>query len=331
MSTIPSAVRQQAEKAAAMINQLAGQGDPSAQPQPQPSDPGAFTPPVQPQAPAQPQPPEPPSVPSQVSPDSAGQEHDWKKRFSQYKAHADQEIARLREQDGRRAQQMQQLQEEMQNLRTQLEEAKQAGGPVAGVPNGLLTADEVEAIGLENLGIVQRVVQAAVQSATQGIESKVTQVAKTQEQLEAERAQAQNRERQMRFEARLDGALTDWRKADSDPGFELWMQELDPLSGRPRGEIFNAAYREFDVERVASFYRTWLAAQEAPDPRLTQGVVPPSAPQPDQHVITPNGRIWSRADIKQFYKDRGLGKYTPEEGRELELDIFAAQREGRVR
>jgi hypothetical protein len=74
----------------------------------------------------------------------------------------------------------------------------------------------------------------------------------------------------------------------------------------------------------------------APQKRLEEFVAPGS-PKPSA-AGTQDGsgkRVWSRAEISKFYKDRQDGKYaTPskkDEGLRLEADIFAAQREGRIR
>jgi hypothetical protein len=44
-------------------------------------------------------------------------------------------------------------------------------------------------------------------------------------------------------------------------------------------------------------------------------------------------RVWSRAEITKFYSDVQAGKYkaNPERRKALEADIFAAQREKRIR
>jgi hypothetical protein len=44
-------------------------------------------------------------------------------------------------------------------------------------------------------------------------------------------------------------------------------------------------------------------------------------------------RVWTRAEIAQFYRDKSAGRFAKREAhaKKLEEDIFAAQREGRVR
>ena len=99
-------------------------------------------------------------------------------------------------------------------------------------------------------------------------------------------------------------------------------------------ELYHIAGNAGDANRVADLQLKWTTTNKpkaAPasfeqkvTPDRMRGVQPPSSPQTGD-------RVWTGQEIKDFYQAKMKGQYTQEEASRLERDIFAAQREGRIR
>lgn len=260
----------------------------------------------------------------QQAPDSSGQVHDWKLRFTNYKANADREIANLRNGMG-------QLQAQLQAAVKQLEEVKQAKDRENSrvLPPELLSEDEREMLGEENLAIVAKVADAKAQAKVTAMEGTIKRL---EEQLAFYAGREQQRDQRAAvktLEEKMTEAYDGWKKVDNDPAFAAWMSEVDPLTGKPRDYLFKAAQRSGDVERMADFYRKYGEGKGARDPR--QNLLTPAG-RPG--VNEPQGgRVWSQRDVAEFYAKIRRGEFRGREAERqaLEADLFAAQREGRVR
>lgn len=145
---------------------------------------------------------------------------------------------------------------------------------------------------------------------------------------------------EQQFWSDLTSYVPNWREVNDDVGFQSWLLEVDPLTGKDRQTYLEEAQRSLDVNRVSAFFRTWLestgrapVAQPSPNPAnelerqvapgRSRGVGASSVKQPKTY--TPD-------DIRKFFDDVRSGKY---KGREqerdrIERDIFSAQRDGRI-
>lgn len=257
-------------------------------------------------------------------PDASGQVHDWKLRFTNYKASADREISTLRHGVG-------QLQAQVQALAGQLEEARKQTQQQQAVvvPPDLLSDSEKDMLGEENLAIVAKVADAKAKGQIAELQGTIKRL---EEQLSFYAGREHKRDQMAAaatLQERLTAAYPSWQKVDQDPAFELWMREVDPLTGRPRDHFFKVAHQAGDVSRLAAFYREYGEKRGA-DPR--EAMVMPNS-RPSAEAPPAKGKTWARSEIAEFYERVRRGEYNakPQEKAALEADIFAAQREGRVR
>lgn len=260
----------------------------------------------------------------QQAPDASGQVHDWKLRFTNYKANADREISTLRQSVGG-------LQAQLQAAVKQLEEVQQAQTRAqAGlVPNDLLSAEEKDLLGEENLAVVAKVADAKAQAQVSALMNEIKAL-KDQLSFYTQREVKRDQQAQAQtLEELLTKAYQNWRQVDNDPAFAAWMSEVDQITGRPREYFFRIARQSGDVPRLAAFYREY-GEKRAADPRealiTPQGRTGGNEPQN-------SGRVWSQAAINEFYAQvrRGDFRGKEQDRRALEADLFAAQREGRIR
>jgi len=311
---LPKQVVENARRADAVLAGVNGQGQPPVEDAPQ----NPTMQPVQ-------------AVPA-GQPDAAGVEHDWQKRFGSFKASADATIHQQREDLTAANRREQEMQERIDALEVRnLEEDVAAPIDITG---GLLSEDEINLFGDANVKIVLKIVNMVVQETVgraQTHQAKQAQASeKRRDQLNSAKTQETNRVED--FKTKLAQVVPDWPTIDNDPGFNTWMSQVDTVSGSIRSTLMVAAFRTHDVGRVAEFYNEFTATQNPPDPRLNQVVpnaVPNSGVPPDVNQGTAGKKIWTTAEIGDFYsaKRRGQFQNKEDEARAIEIEIFAAQKD----
>lgn len=138
------------------------------------------------------------------------------------------------------------------------------------------------------------------------------------------------------FYNRLSELCPTWRAINADERFNTWLAESDGLSGIARSNFLTNAYDTRDAD-TASRYFNQFAAIATPSPHnlnpaneidLIPELAGGSGPTGGQGAKA----IYTPATIQQFFKDKGLGKWKGKEAEAdaIELDIFAAQKEGRI-
>lgn len=347
---VPAAVREAAEAAAALHKAAYPQPEPPEQPDGQPEQPPAPDHPGEPDgevppAPAhvsqQQLPPSQPEVPKRPAPD-AGETGSWEHRYLSMKGRFDQSQQTI----GQMQETMSQLGDELQRTQHALQLARRGDRPQQRRPQPqqrAITPQDVEAYGPEFIDVVTRAARDAVAPDL----NQVTQQVRQTSQQAAMVAQ-------QRMEADLDSRVPDWRQINVSPRFKQWMSLRDVYSNEVRRDLIGVAAKAADAPRVAAFFEAFLAEERAtgqmPDPQA-QPPAPPAPREPavplstlaapgrakpatgNGHAVAADKPIITRAQISHFYSNEGRQRYV---GREAdrqrdEQEIFAAQREGRVR
>jgi hypothetical protein len=365
---VPKAVRDAGIRAEAIQRAALGEAEPSvvatppngAEP-PQPPPNGAE-PPQPPPNGAEPQPPQPP-VHSQVpqtqqpvmpQPTAPQQPVDWESRFNAMKGRYDRLVTDV----GAMSEQMRNLQTENAALR---QNAPTPVPPFDGTPPpSLLTEQEIQDYGPEFIDVVRR---AAAEIA-----------APLQEEVRTLRGQLGTVQQETgnsfltRMNATISGLIPNWQALNQDPRFVQWVGLPEVYSGVIRQELMQQAWNSGDAQRVAAFFRAFLAEEAAVDPHAGQaranGGFPTSlAPAPPTGMVpaaTPGGvplqtrlsldtlvapgrahsaaqqpadkPVYTAQDITKFYTDVAAGKWRAREAERaaIDADIIAAQHEGRI-
>ena len=132
------------------------------------------------------------------------------------------------------------------------------------------------------------------------------------------------------FLADLDTMVPDWRTQNADQGFLDWLREVDPVSGYVRNDILQGASAAHDSVRVAEIFKAYRAATgqtRQRKPTLAQQV----SPSKGHSAAAPQGkRVFTQAEIGQFYDAWRRGMYTEAQGTAIEREIEQAIAEGRV-
>ena len=137
-------------------------------------------------------------------------------------------------------------------------------------------------------------------------------------------------DRQTAFKQGLTQRCPDWFSIFQSDQFAGWLDSnVEALSGRTYGDLFEQANNDWDMDRMVRFFESYKknngkVVEERPDPRK-QHVVPgrskASAP-PTKKV----DRQWDGNSINKFYDDVRRGIYNGKEAemQAIEEEIFAA-------
>ena len=293
-------------------------------PQPAPQPAPALPQPAPQPAPAPPAPPEPPNF-----------EHMYNSMKGRYDA-SQRTIGGMQEQ-------MSQLGDEL--MRTQ--QLLHGGNinPVSTLPGDIkpafITPDDVKNYGEDLLDVTRRAALEVVTPALSALERE-NQVL---------RQQVTQQTRQTIYD-RLDDGLANWREVNDNPRWRQWLRLRDFNSSPVRQEQLNRAMSAADAPRVLAFFERFLAEEvatgqmPAPQPPQPQPEPRPAAiqlttlaapgrpnPAPGNTQVPDSKPVYTHQDIKDFYEYVRKGVYVGQEAlkQSIEADIFAAQREGRVR
>jgi hypothetical protein len=193
-----------------------------------------------------------------------------------------------------------------------------------------LSDDEKKLLGPDMMRVVQKIARGA---AVGEIDTRLKPVNERFTNLDADR--------EATYWATLNSGAPGWEQQNEDPKFIAWLNDLDPTSGRLRMDVLKRYEGAKDGHGVLEVFRAYREKREiggaakppAADPLVNREAPPvDNSHNPDPNQDTGKGKRWTRQEIQQFYRDKRERKYAgkDEEARAIELDIFAAQREGRV-
>lgn len=347
---IPAAVLRAA--AAAEAAQRAAYPDQTPAPEPAPppaandtitiADPPAPAP--QPQPPVTPRGNEPPAPQSPTPQPPA----------PQLSEEAEREVQRVRSEEGRRRKnlenQLAAANDRLASLEAAIAELRNAPpaqppAPPAPPPQ-LLTDKEREEFGAEMLDVMGR---RAKETISPELAELRAHVALLERQITGTVQQTAQTARQAML-TQLDTALPEWRQINVQPEFKAWLALQDPLFGVSRQSGLLQAYERNDTARVLKFFESFVSELAAQDPAphpAPAPAAPPAPPKPGLESLAAPGRartsaqpnapaekqIITTADVNAFYDAVRKGFYNGREAEKnaLEQELFAAQREGRVR
>jgi len=319
---------------------------------PPPATPPEGTPPANPPEPppANTTPPPPaPVVPPPTNEDWQGRYHSLKGRFDQTQGQLQNQAARI------------------SSLEAMIATMGQPPAHTAPTPpkpaSKRVKPEEVEEYGADFVDVVQRAALDIVQPLLDDALGKVRTEVKTEIGKVGGKVQLAEREAAVSSHQRLldalDKGLTNWRVINKHPKFLNWLNLTEPLSGAIRKNLLNDAVAQGNATRALSFYRQFLAEEGDPAPAVPPENTPPASTPPNGNgagngsgngleryaapgrpaasgsatpPATPDkGEIITRAQISAFYARKAKGHYTTEQAADLEAQIFAADREGRIR
>jgi hypothetical protein len=342
--SIPRAIREAGERAEQLQRAANGEAEPSVAVQIEGQQ--QADPPVQqqaPQPPVQQQAPQPPPQPPAT---------DWERNYNGLKGRYEKLVSDV----SAMSEQLTRLQNENASLR---QVAPSANGHAPQVRK-LLTEQEIADYGEDFIDVVRR-------AADEVAGPLRDQVAQLQGQITTQQTEVGNAF-MTRMNATIGALVPNWENLNKEPGFIQWTRLPDVFSGAIRSELMQAAWDNGDAQRVAAFFRAYLAEEAAVDPsagqaRATPGFPASLAPPAQQPLVPPAGGqaiplqtrlsldqlaapgrahsvaqmpadkpTYTAQDIARFYRDVTAGKYRGNDAQReaIDRDINLAQHEGRI-
>jgi hypothetical protein len=284
-----------------------------------------------------------PVVAAEPAPAPAPAEEDFRHQYQTLRGKYDSELPALRNQ-------VSQLERLIASMQTVPPPAAPEPRVTTTVPVEIPAAD-VETYGQDLIDAVVRWVtpqiEARVGARFGEVETKLGQV-----QTGQQRFQQQSTQDRVLQALDADAELgTHWRALDVNPDFLAWCDQADPFAGRKRLDLLREAFGQGDVVRVGRFYKTYIAEHTATQTPATTPAQTAPAEQADRPTLeslaepgrptgsgpnnsgAPEKRIWTTRDITAFYRDVQKDRFKNNEAERLrlEMDIFAAPLEGRLR
>lgn len=244
----------------------------------------------------------------------------WEHRFNVINGKYAKEVPALQEK-------VRTLTQDLESANRQITELKEASTQ-SGNPGGLSDeqmADFKEQFGEDFVSFVERMISSSTSKPDNSAEvNELKRRVESFEVRDAEKAQAS-------FVTALNELVPDWETVNVDPKFHAFLAQYDPQTGKQRQQTLTEKHQALDADGVADLFNAFKKQQPQPQQqRIPEDQLDPPV---SRSTTAPEGkRIWTGQEIKQFYTDKAGGKkYSADEAKRLEADIFAAQREGRVR
>jgi len=162
------------------------------------------------------------------------------------------------------------------------------------------------------------------------------QITELQAQLETER-RTNVEDKKTRFYTDLDGGVKNWRVINGSQEFNDWLDQTEPFTGFLRRDILADAYNKLNIERVKSFYTTFLAAQAPPvssegggKKTVTEDIgmetATAGAKKPVDQTKPKIIKSFKASEVKDFYESLSRHTYrgTKEEAEKIEKEINMA-------
>jgi len=256
-------------------------------------------------------------------------EHDWKQRFTGYKASTDRTIHELRTALSSKDENLAQLQFTVDELSKRLAEAEKVI-PQKKVHFDVLSEDDIESLGEDNVDRMARIAKAQIDQQRRELDAKLNAIQAKQLRIEQERQEQEARSEHQKFWDKVRELVPDVDKIDKDPAFAEFLNQPEEYSGHTYREIGRYAKQMGDVRRTADLYLAFKNTRSAPTRDVSPvGVGSNPAPRSD------GKKVWTKAEYEKAVRDQyRRGPMTPQREAAIEKlhqSYYQALREGRVK
>lgn len=190
-------------------------------------------------------------------------------------------------------------------------------------PQSFVTKADEEAFGADMIDLNRRVAKETVSAEVDQLKQ---YIAKLEDKLGIV-SQATVQTNQARFEERLAGVIPNWMQINEDPSFIAWL-------GKYKLTALREAYKEFDVDGVAQFFRDYVATLPAPAATPTQpkadDIVAPSKGTASTPTTQTTEHLWTREEIAKLYRDKQEGRVSAADFAKAEAEIFKQANAGKI-
>jgi uncharacterized protein YaaR (DUF327 family) len=255
-----------------------------------------------------------PSEPApQTTPQAEGDEK-WEARYKTLHGKYNAEVPRLHAAIKERDAKLNSLTEEVEALKAKAATPRES----------LIKPEEVNEYGEPLVDLIRR----AARDEVQGKDSEIADLKRKLDQVQVATAET----KEVSFYERLAASVPDWMALNDDPAFHDWLGEFDELAGMQRQALLSAAEEKRDADRVARFFNAFKKVQQDKSAEANASLASQVTPVGTRSDSPPaSKKIWTRAEIADFYARDRRGEYSDEKAAAIDQEIQLAIRETRVR
>ena len=309
--SLPRAVQEAEQRADELLRQLSA----AKQPQPQEVEVAANDQ----QTEARPNPnaavsAEPVTEPQAIEAPLAEEDPSWEQRYRSLRGKYDAEVPRLAASNRELNAKLQSMQNEIEAIKAAKDSSRES----------LVKPEEVQEFGEPLVDLIRR-------AAREEVSAKDAEILALKAKLE--RFEASNvKVAEISFYEGLTRAVPDWEELNRNQDFLNWLAEYDELTGLQRQDSLDDAVRSNDANRAARFFNKWKEISTKKAATVTKSLESQVVPQTSTVSTAPPGKkIWSRAEIDDFYAKARRGEISDKDMVAIEADIHAAYLEKRIR
>lgn len=325
MSATPRAVKRQVEEANRLLASLAakpGEAPPAGEPE---TPPAAAADPAPAAAPTPPATDNMAPAAAPTPPPVVEQAPDYQQKYAVLKGKYDKEIPELKATVSELVEKNRQLEHMLAQM------AERSAPPVAPSTSKLVKPEEITEYGEEFFDVVGRRAREILEAELAPLRSQV-------QQANAHKGRVSDEERKQTIAEALTEQVPGWEAINTSQQFLAWLADRDVFSGKVKRELLTEAFQNGDAARVVQFFKAFqedpasAPAPAARTPSVDAGtLVAPGTPRSGSPAEAPGGgRMWTQAEVSQFYADARRGRIPAERKAQIEKEIIRAAAEGRV-
>ena len=267
-------------------------------------------------------------------------QEDWKKRFTNFKATADNTIFQLRKDNAALKSDLASLTEknevilsELVDIKKQISKQKKEDSF-----NNIFTQEDEDLLGSDAINIFKKAVKKVAPQSEEsedlkGLKEEIRQL--KQEKIKQLKKEQETVEEESfnHLKVKLSTLVDDWQEIDVDPGFINYLEEIDEVDSVPRKQLFSSAVQSRSAKALAGFYLDYKA-QRSPkkDDILSKKVTPVGTKGTAVDMDKDTKRTYTIEEYNKFMNDLTRGKYR---GKEKEANLIEAKfdkafQEGRI-
>lgn len=262
----------------------------------------------------------------------------WKKRFTSYKASTDATIHSLRMEVAKYKSDLADAYDARNEAIREFNAFKKSIEDAKDPYDGIITAEDRELLGEEELEIIKKITKANKQgdnSKVEALEAEVQNLRKQASDNMRKEKEDLSRMADERFRAGLEKAVDNFNEYDTDPNFVEWLNEIDIHSGEPRMKSFNIAVSNRDILGTAHFFNAYVAQKPKTKEEILSSKVKPvgsTGVASDTSINKGDKNVYSLKDYENFMTDVTRGKYKgrEQEAKKIEARYDKAFYEGRI-
>ncbi len=257
-----------------------------------------------------------------------GDEETYKQRYFTLKGKFDAQVPRL-QQDLR---DLQHTVSDLQNKNTQLSEAANNQNNKDPVDVEALDPEAFASYGEEFETLVKTI--QTLQTQNKSLADQVTRLSGDVTQDRETKAKKAYEGYINEVRQKVEAMNVNFDVLNNDPAFLNYLRQYPENEFEPRLAKLRRAEAAHDLIATIAIFKEYLG-KSTPSNTPKPNVQPaPGNPGTDLNPPIPaqSTKIWTRAEISNFYKDKSNGKYAgrEDEAKALEMDIFQAPRQGRI-